>query len=116
VSIGVCVHRRHEPASLPTEVKEVLTLLVNSELRGKMVRSYVRRLEVRDTKHTPLEKLTLRVLKIGCRELTNRVHVCPNKARDPTCGSKTSGQRSGRRWGRGGKPTGGRRSPRRRLW
>jgi hypothetical protein len=43
--------------------------------------SYRRRLGVRETKDTPLEKLTLKVLKIGRRELTNRVNTSLTLAR-----------------------------------
>jgi hypothetical protein len=66
-----------ESAACSTSVKEVVTLLVNSKRVEK--RSYRRRLEVRETKYIPREKLTSIALEIDRRELTNRVcrgYIC----------------------------------------
>jgi hypothetical protein len=60
-------------ASLPTKLKDVVTLLVNSKTRAKAV--YIRRLEVRETEVMPLLKRIPVALEIDCRTFTSRVTI-----------------------------------------
>jgi hypothetical protein len=76
-----------QPASGRTSVKEVVTLLGKSKMRGK--RFCIRCLEARETEDIHLVKLTPMVLEIGHYDLPNR--VCRDEACDSHVGE--SGER-----------------------
>jgi len=64
---------RARPSSLPTRVKDVLTLVVNSKRAER--RAYKQRSIARETKSMSLVARTLLALEIGHRDLPNRVCV-----------------------------------------
>ncbi len=62
---------RPESAEFPTGVKEVVTLLGKSKMRGQAV---LHTMKAGETEDIPLVKLTPIVLEMGHRNLTNRVN------------------------------------------